>query len=257
MAYTQVLFPALVYPLAMIALTEKECDHVVQPAIEALLRKINLPTTTARLLLYGHPRLGGLGLPNLYVHSNTLKLMMLLGHIQKEDSTATILSIALGTAQQQLGISAPFLGSNFSKYSYLLEDCWLKTVWKFLHEIGGSITIQNIWTQNSPFEHNICLMDKVCEMNLSPDTIVQFNLCRLFKEMHFITAIYDSQFKKLHPEILRHSKRPFKDMKWPNIVVPTRFWKTWDSIIKTIHMSMSVSGFYPGKQIHKEMFRFL
>ena len=64
-AYTQVLFPALVYPLAMIALSEADCDYVVQPAIVALLRKINLPTITARLLLYGHPRLGGLGLPNL------------------------------------------------------------------------------------------------------------------------------------------------------------------------------------------------
>ena len=182
MAYTQLLFPALVYPLAMIALTEKECDHVVQPAIEALLRKINLPTTTARLLLYGHPRLGGPGLPNLYVHSNILKLMMLLGHIQKECSTPTILSNALGTAQQQLGISPPFLESIFSKYGYLLEDCWLKTVWSFLHEIGGSVTIQNIWTHNSPFQHNICLMDKVSEMDLPKGTIIQFNLCRLLKK---------------------------------------------------------------------------
>ena len=99
-AYTQVLFPALLYPLAMIALSEADCDYIVQPAIVALLGKINLPTITARLLLYGHPRLGGLGLPNLYVHSNILKIMMFLGHLQKEDSTATILTISLGTAQQ-------------------------------------------------------------------------------------------------------------------------------------------------------------
>ena len=129
-----------------------------------------------------------------------------------------------------------------------MEDCWLKTVWSFLHEIGGSITIKDFRTQASPYENNICLMDKVCAMDLPERTMSQFNLCRLFKEVHVITEIYDSQFKKIHPEILRHTKRPFKDMKWPCIQVPIHFWKIWDSIIKTIHMSMNVSAFYPGKQ---------
>ena len=93
--------------------------------------------------------------------------MMFLGHLQKQDSTATILTIALGTAQQQIGISLPFLESNFSKYSFLLEKCWLRHVWEFLYEIGGSITVPGLWTQESPYEHNICIMDKVCEMNIS------------------------------------------------------------------------------------------
>ena len=85
----------------MIVVSEQDCDYIVQQSMEALLRKINLPKTTSRLLMYGHPRLGGLGLPNLYVNSNVLKLMMLISYLQKSDSTATIIHIALGTAQQQ------------------------------------------------------------------------------------------------------------------------------------------------------------
>ena len=256
-AYTQVLFPALVYPLAMIALTEKECDSIIQLAIAALLQKINLPKITSRLLLYGHPRLGGLGLPNLYVHSNILKTMMLLGHLQKNDSTATIMTIALGTAQQQIGISIPLLESNYSKYEFLLEPCWLKTVWKFLHEIGGSITIPSIWIQKSPFTKNICIMDKILEMNIPAESISKFNLCRLFKEVHFLTDIMDSRFKKLHPAVFNRSKIPSKDMKWPCIAVPTPYWKIWDVIIQTIYMSVSVSGFFPGHIIRKHLCRFL
>lgn len=47
--------------------------------------------------------------------------MMLLGHTQKQDTTATIINIALGTAQQQVEVSTPLLESNYMKYSHLLE----------------------------------------------------------------------------------------------------------------------------------------
>ena len=90
-AYVQVLFAALVYPVVLMPLTEAECDKIVQPAIKALLSRINMPLTTARTLLYGHSRYGGLELPNLYVYGNTLKIMMLMGHLQKCDATEPIL----------------------------------------------------------------------------------------------------------------------------------------------------------------------
>ena len=133
-AYCQVLFPALIYPVAVLALTEEQCDKIVSPAINALLKKINLPITTARLLLYGPPRYGGINLPNLYVQGYTIKLMMIIGHMQKADTSSTILDIVLGTSQQQVGINTPILESNFDKYSALLADGWVKKVWYFLNE---------------------------------------------------------------------------------------------------------------------------
>lgn len=183
--------------------------------------------------------------------------MMLIGHIQKNDSTATIIHIALGTAQQQLGISIPFLESNFTKYSFLLEHYWLKTVWNFLFEIKGSITIPNVWQHQSPYEHNTCILDRVCELDLPIQTTQKFNLCRLFKEVHFLTEIYDSRQKHMHPEILRPAKRPFKYMKWPCITVPKSYWRVWEAVLKTLYMSASVSGFFPGQMIRMHLFRFL
>ena len=66
-AFTQVLFPALVYPVAVIALTEDECDDITRPALQALLKILHLPINTSRLILYGPARYGGFGIPNLYV----------------------------------------------------------------------------------------------------------------------------------------------------------------------------------------------
>lgn len=184
MAYCQVLFPALIYPVAVLALTEEQCDLIVSPALTVLLKKINLPITTSRLLLYGPPRYGGLNLPNLYVQGYLMKLMMIIGHVQKEDTTSTILDIALGMAHQQAGINTPIFETNFDKYSILLNDGWIRKVWKFLGEIHGSIVIQDIWTPPKLYKNDISLMERVLEINLPKTTIQKINLCRLHKQIY-------------------------------------------------------------------------
>ena len=66
-AYVQVLFPSLIYPVAVLAMSEAQCDKIISPALNALLRKLNIPKTTSRLLIYGPSRYGGFDIPNLYV----------------------------------------------------------------------------------------------------------------------------------------------------------------------------------------------
>ena len=104
-AFKQVLFPALVYPQAVMPLTEKDCDNIIRPALNALLKKLHFPKITCRKLLYGPARCGGMELPNLYVHGNILKLMMFIGHMQKEDATMPLIRTSFGAVQQQTGIS--------------------------------------------------------------------------------------------------------------------------------------------------------
>ena len=219
-AYVQVLFPALVYPVAVMPLTEAECDKIVQPAIKALLSRINMPLTTARTLLYGPSRYGGLELPNLYVHGNTLKIMILMGHLQKCDATEPILRISLGNIQQQVGISRYVLEENFSKYSFLVEHSWFKHVWKFLHEFGGSLSIPDAWTPQSPYENDNFLMDMVMSINTPDSTITKFNLCRLQKQMYFFTDTLDSKNINLHSLIAHPNYHQINKEKFPMIEVP-------------------------------------
>ena len=126
--FTQVLFPALIYPVAVLALSESHYDTIMSPAINALLKKLCLPKSTSRLLLYGPARYSGLNLHNLYVQGYIIKLMMIVGHWQKDYTSATILDIVLGTSQQQVGIHIPILESNFTKYGFILDDGWMKKV---------------------------------------------------------------------------------------------------------------------------------
>ena len=250
-AYTQVLFPALIYPVAVLALTEAQCDRIISPALNALLKKLHLPKTSSRLLLYGPPRYGGLNLPNLYVQGYIMNIMMLIGHWQKADTTSTILDIVLGTSQQMVGINIPILEANDSKYSILLEDGWIKRVWGFLHEMHGSIVISDIWTPTKTYQNDISIMEKVVEMNITVPMMRQINLCRLHKRVYHITDLFDSQQKYLHNDILNLTIQQPTLGKFPTIVVPPRFWKTWDMVVKTIYQSTRVSGFPPGESLDK------
>ena len=172
-AYCQVLFPALIYPVAVLALTEEQCDKIASPAINALLKKMNLPIMTAR----SPPRYGGINLPNPYVQCYTIKLMMIIRHMQKADTTSTILDIVLGTSQQQVGINTPILESNLDKYSALLADGWVKKVWHFLNEMHGSLVIKNTWTPSKIYTNDISIMERVLEMDIPIATVQQINLC--------------------------------------------------------------------------------
>ena len=49
-AFKQVLFPAVVYPVAVMPITKKDCADIMKPAIKALLQKLNMPITTNREL---------------------------------------------------------------------------------------------------------------------------------------------------------------------------------------------------------------
>ena len=251
-AYVQVLFPALVYPVAVMPLKEKDCDDIVRPAIKALLKKINLPANTNRSLLYGPARYGGMEIPNLYVHGNVLKIMMFIGHLQKKDTTMPILRVALGAVQQQIGVSTPIMEANYSKYHVLVEPCWMTHIWKFLYEIKGKIVLDNHWIPKSPYQNDCMIMDKVMEIQLPQVTVKKINQCRLQKQIYFISDILDSRQKSLHPSIMDPTYKRLNKEKFPVVEIPKSYWKIWSNVLRSIHASLRVSSFNLGKTVHKD-----
>lgn len=172
--------------------------------------------------------------------------------MQKKDTTANIINIALGTVQQQVRLTTPVLETNFTKYSVLLDDGWIRKEWNFLSEINGSIVIPKVWTPDKFFTNNIAIMERVMEMDTSTHAQCQINLCRLHKEYYFITDILGSKHRYLHPDVLHpHKKRPNLE-KFPTVQVPHHYWKRWDTVIKIIYQSIRVSGFYPGSIVNKQ-----
>ena len=176
--------PALVYPIGAIPITEEQCQHILGPALQALLPKLGFSTTLARDLVHAPSRYGGPGLSNLYTYAGNARINMFIGHLRKGDATADILKISLGCCQQELGIGNNFLTKRYHKYGWLLQNCWLKELWVFLDKIGESLEIMNDWVQENR-EGDVFLMNVVHDLQLSPDKIRIFNMCRLHKKSYF------------------------------------------------------------------------
>ena len=69
MAFHQVLFPALVYPLGAVPVQEQDCVKITGPALNALLPKMGFSPTLVRELVHAIPRYGGLDVKHIYTYA--------------------------------------------------------------------------------------------------------------------------------------------------------------------------------------------
>lgn len=238
-AFELVIIPALVYPLGAIPITEEQYQHILGPALKALLPNLGFSATLARDLVHSPSRYGGPGLSNLYTYAGNARVNMFIGHLRKGDATADILKISLGCCQQELGIGNNFLMRMYPKYEWLLQNCWLKQLWVFLDKIGGEIEIMNDWVQENR-EGDIFVMNKVHDLQLPPDKIRILNMCRLHKKVTFISELLDHElhdldFYVLHPEAQFDTTERF-----PKMVIPTTYWTIWGNLVKSIHQSQTI-----------------
>ena len=69
--------------------------------------------------------------------------------------------------------------------------------------------------------------------------------------MYLVSDLLDSQQRHLHVDIFNPCKQRQNLEKFPVIIVPKRYWKTWEGVVKTIYQS-TLSSQIPGPTIRKE-----
>ena len=148
------------------------------------------------------------------------------------------------------------LNNDFEDYGWLLQNCWIKELWRFLWKIQGSIEIIDDWKQER-CENDMLLMRQVCSMNITKDQIQQFNLCRLYKHATFVSEILDHDRHKLHYDILNPNTSLQVEERFPRIEVPPTYWATWSKALAAIKQANSISIARIGPVIHKQRDSFL
>ena len=97
--------PQVGYSIPVLSLSEKNCHDIQSPAVNAVLPKLHVNRNTSRAIIFGPTDLGGLGLPNLYTHSNITKLLLFTGHLRLQDKTVKLILIGLSHMQLIVGSS--------------------------------------------------------------------------------------------------------------------------------------------------------
>jgi len=240
LSYKQGLSPGLEYPLGVSLLTRKQCEKVMSQAIPTLLNKLGFPKSTSREIVHGPYRYGGLEIPHLYASQGVQKLQLLIGHLRKNDKTAVLIRIAIGTLQQEVGLSNPVLSEDYSVYHVLASKSWSKCVWLFLHDIQGSLRFTDIWVPTKAYSKDVTIMSKVMSWDMPLQTKKKINLCRLHKKVYFVGELFDASLRRIRPEVQDLSVQSFHNDKFPTIHLPKSFQEIWDNALHTIRSEYTI-----------------
>jgi hypothetical protein len=156
--------------------------------LAALLPKLHVNRNTARSIIYGPEKYGGLALPNLYTTTSMDKLRLFLGHLRLQDRTGQLIHIDLTYLQLLSGIGTFFLIEDAASFSWL-ESGWITSLWEFTSGHALKFLYPGQWTPPKPRENDIYLMEAFAKQNPPVRTMAALNRCRLFLQVITISDI--------------------------------------------------------------------
>jgi len=117
----------------------------------------------------------------------------------------------------EVGSVTPSYQLPFSQYGFLLTNCWLKTLWKFLS--SANLTLQSCKNSGLHLQqtNDTCLMDYLVSLSAFMPTFLQsLNCCCLQMQCYSLANVSTVDGCHLHPPFFfQHSPRPPSTLIWP------------------------------------------
>ena len=159
----------------------------------AIIRPMGFNAHTARAIVFGSRRLGGIGITPGYTKQGSEGVVHFLAHVQSNTRLGRLMLNTLSQLQLLSGQSEGLLshprplpattlrkGSNVYRWHHLARG-WLLSLRHYLHEIGGRILLPNAWTPMLTRTNNITIMDALrTSCSLSESQLALTNSVRLF-----------------------------------------------------------------------------
>ena len=178
-ASTKIL-KSLEYPLPALTLTREQCNKIMGIVKEGLLPKAHLSKNFPHAALYGPKEEGGLELPHLYITQGLMHIDKFVQHINSDSITGKLIRVSIEMAQLELGIGRDIFSLPYQKFHFLVQEGWIKSIWRFTHE--HNITIRNRVT-HLPLpqrEHDLFLMEAFQDQGYSHAELQILNNCRKY-----------------------------------------------------------------------------
>jgi hypothetical protein len=115
MTYGAYYLPSLAYGTPATTLSYKEFEDVQRAVIDAILPKMGIVRNSARKVVFGTAKYGGLGLNHLATIQNYSRLQYLIGHIRSNSITDKLIRQQLDYTQLEIGCSEQVLCQDFTR----------------------------------------------------------------------------------------------------------------------------------------------
>ena len=134
--FCTMLWPALRYPLPATTFTEQEGEEITKQLYKSILPTLGAARTFPLVYRFAPECLQGFGLPHVYVEQEIAHISNLLVHGAIGTLQGDMMTANLEQAQLEVGIRIRLFKASFEHFGFLLTDCLVKSLWKFVSEFG-------------------------------------------------------------------------------------------------------------------------
>lgn len=233
---TTMTMKALEYPLSATTLSEKQCNTVMRPILNAFLPKAEINRNFPFAVLYGTIASQGLGLKSLYLTQGITHVMDIMEQVWKGTTTGHFMHISMEYLRLELGINDDILSMNYHDYSHLIiTPTWMTHTWEFLssHDIHLDYNTPSIPPVR---EGDIPLMRMLIDSKqLTKKELQIANKCRIFLHIFLLSDMTTGNGLEISYHawngIKDYSNRP-SNITWPNMAEPSSsMWETWRTVL--------------------------
>ena len=83
-------------------------------------------------------------------------------------------------------------------------------------------------------------MNIVHDIDIPNEKIKIFNLCRLYKQVTFLSETFDHTQSVWAPDLFHPDIKMHTNERFPTIEIPKRYWSIWSNILKSIRSSQQI-----------------
>jgi hypothetical protein len=145
MAYNTYYMSSISYGTSATSLTIKECEEIQRPVVNEILPKMGIKRNTARSMVFGKSKYGGLGLDHLAAVQGFAQLQYLIESLCTKDTTGDLYQMLLEYTQLECGTDTPILEADFTTYEpTILTKNWITECWRNLSLCKSTVAITGI-----------------------------------------------------------------------------------------------------------------
>ena len=200
--YYSMFLPSVLYSFPANSISSTHLHLLTSKTTRLFLPKLGFNRNTAKAIIYGPTRFGGINMRNLDEEQGLAKIEHLTKHFRSKSTEASLhFQIALQWAQHTAGVSFPILKKPETPLPHL-ESVWFTNLRTFLATHNLSIEVEHPGIIPSQRQNDVFLMDIVIASGkFANHEIRRINYCRLYFNVTLISDITTANGLALRSEI--------------------------------------------------------
>ena len=181
----------IIYPLPVTNFTQVECREIEGKLYRHSLPKCGISSKYPFAMRYAPTYYMGLPIPEFYNQHGTQHLFELLKHYNKPTTSGKQMFLQFELARLIVASSKWIFQLKSSRFSQLLDPCWLRTTWDFVLAHNIEMRAPHVQLQ-TPRVNDSFIMDVLVASDLTKGELVRINHCRIYLQVLTLSDMVDA-----------------------------------------------------------------